>query len=637
MGDHNPEFILKKFSASRLAALREEILKQHHLQPAYLQEYAETAGTQNFLNALQNYPMLKGIQTNLYKCFLPQAWMIGAPHAVSGFVHPEGIYDDPKGGNFRQEVYPRLRTHFQFENETKLFAEIDNHTTFSLNIYGTPQEPDFHSIANLFVPSTVDACFLHKGQGAVGGIKTDDGEWNTAGHRDRIIHLNTEQLSLLAGLYDAAGTPPLAARLPALHAEELLGVLKCFALAGKKLGDIADQYYSLEMWHETNAQKDGTMCRDTCFPKTTAQLILSGPHFFVGNPLNKTPRRECDTNRAYDVLDLQTLPDDYLPRTNYVPACDAETYLARTPRVPWDLRCPVTEYYRFVNREMIGSSAERTFLSCIIPKGVAHINTCLSTTFKFFDDLLAYYAGTLSIPVDFKIKSTGAGHANKSVINQLPLFLQQPISFNLQMHALTLTCLTTHYAALWEDCFTPEMTRQRWMKQDPRLPDSFFTSLTPRWHRHCALRTDYARRQALVEIDVLVARALGITLEQLQTIYRIQFPVMRQYEADTWYDRHGRIVFTVSKGLVGVGLPRKAVRGESCYSLHTPEREEHGMALGWEDVQNLREGTITRTVQDDTLPNGPVERTITYEAPFDTCDREQDYAAVWAWCDKEGL
>jgi hypothetical protein len=29
------------------------------------------------------------------------------------------------------------------------------------------------------------------------------------------------------------------------------------------------------------------------------------------------------------------------------------------------------------------------------------------------------------------------------------------------------------------------------------------------------------------------------------------------------------------------------------------------------------------------LPGGHRERTIVYEAPFDRCDREQDYATVW--------
>ena len=48
-----------------------------------------------------------------------------------------------------------------------------------------------------------------------------------------------------------------------------------------------------------------------------------------------------------------------------------------------------------------------------------------------------------------------------------------------------------------------------WAKIDPRLDNSFFTNLTPKWQRNCALRTDYERRQALVEIDVLAAMALG--------------------------------------------------------------------------------------------------------------------------------
>ena len=42
-------------------------------------------------------------------------------------------------------------------------------------------------------------------------------------------------------------------------------------------------------------------------------------------------------------------------------------------------------------------------------------------------------------------------------------------------------------------------------------------------------------------------------------------------------------------------------------------------------IRNLYEGTVTRRVTDDTLPGGPIERTVTYHAPFDRCNREQDY------------
>ena len=163
----------------------------------------------------------------------------------------------------------------------------------------------------------------------------------------------------------------------------------------------------------------------------------------------------------------------------------------------------------------------------------------------------------------------------------------------------------------------------------PRLPDAW-DALPPTWDRDVPLRTDFARRQALVEIDVIAALALGLTLDELLTIYRVQFPVMRQYEADTWYDANGRIVFTVSKGLPGVGLPRKAVKGDAAWTLRRPDGViRSDTALGWEDIRDLRAGVISRRILDDTLPGGPVERVIEYRAPFDRCNREADYRAAW--------
>lgn len=99
LGDHNPAFVLHKLSAKQLTDEREAAFERSpQLQQAWFAELAEAEGSQAFLNATQNYPQLKGVQTNLYKCFLPRAWANVNAQGVSGFLHPEGIYDDPKGG-----------------------------------------------------------------------------------------------------------------------------------------------------------------------------------------------------------------------------------------------------------------------------------------------------------------------------------------------------------------------------------------------------------------------------------------------------------------------------------------------------------------------------------------------------------
>ena len=626
LSDKNPMFAVKDLTATQTTQYRASALKDANAYSIYFFEYEMMAGEQSFLNAVQNYPLLKGQQTNLYKCFLPQAWNYNNSHGTSAFIHPDGVFDDPKGFLLREAVFPKLKYHFNFRNELILFQGILHLVTFSLNIYtNDAQKPSFDIIGNLFHPDTIDACYDSCLSTPVKGIKDENG-WNMSGHQDRIIHVGEKELLTFARLFDN-NEKWKSARLPVLHAKELVQVLERFSEQKSTLGDIEFIESSI-LLDETQSQKNGTIERNVHFPEDAISLIYSGPHIGEANPLYKTSRRICRIHSDYDSIDLTEIPSEYLPRCNYSPLCTIEKYYSLAPHTCWGEN--YLNQYKIIARRMLSQTGERTLIAAIAPPKSSCINTVTSIVFSQNEDLLLAEALLSSVPYDALIKILGRSDFYYETAQSLP-WVKNKYATDLIARSLLLNAVTEEYSSLYESTVDSISSANQWAKNDTRLSNSKFISLPSSYRQENALRTDYERREAMIEIDVLTAMALNMSLNQLNTLYRILFPVLQSYEADTWYDTNGRIVFTNNRSLTGVGFSRPEFENPN---VVTPIRHSDAP---WDGIMKHAPAgyVFARTITDDTMPGGPVERTIEYHAPFDRCDREQDYETAWKFFEEK--
>ena len=257
--------------------------------------------------------------------------------------------------------------------------------------------------------------------------------------------------------------------------------------------------------------------------------------------------------------------------------------------------------------EMLSQAGERTLICALLPRKSAHINGVISVAFRNGDYSVDMTAMCSSIVMDFYMKTVGASNLQSSRMDSFPLVVEEKYRKALHARTLRLNCVTFRYADLWSEVWDVSYKQEQWSIKDKRLAP--WDTLTEEWNHDTPLRNYFERRMALVEIDVLAAMALGLTLDELIIMYEIQFPVLQQNENDTWYDRHGRIVFTCSKGLIGVGVDRPT----------------------WNHIREMHPGETCAHTLTSELYAG---QTITYEAPFTCCDRVADYRTAWVHFDQ---
>ena len=569
ISEYFPEVVIRKTISPDVRKMSNRLFEENaNVKKLYQEEETENAGDAAFLNSQVNYPLLEGQQTNLYKCVLENGLDELSNNGFMGLLHPEGTYDDPKGQPLRRVVYHHLRYHFQYQNELSLFAEVHHETKYSENIYGPcQQEVHFASISNLFTPSTVDGCFAHDGHGICGGIKDENGNWNVSAHKDRIVWFGEKELKVLADAFEN-GADWETVKLTSIHASAILDVLTKISQFPHHVADY-NPIITVDL-DETGAVNSGIIRRETFYPNIdNYEMVYNGPQFFVNNPCYKNPREECKLNSDYDVVDLMNVGQDYASRSNYRPMLNLIDYKKLIPGFECgkdDDGNPIydnwIDYYKVGFRKMLAISGERSLICAVLQRRTAHIHGVISTSFRSGYDSVDMAALCSSAAMDAYIKVMASQNLTSIRIKAFPLGVDEKYNIALRSRTLILNCLTKYYADLWQELWQDEYRSEQWSIDDPRLKP--FDTLTREWQWATPLRNYFERRQALVEIDVIAAMALGLSLKDLEMIYSIQFPVLQQNEGDTWYDQKGNIVFTCSKGLTGVGCDRpewNAIRG----------------------------------------------------------------------------
>lgn len=610
-----PEVVLRGMDAPKVREIRNKLFEQNtRMESIYRAEEVEVSCSSDFMNAYSNYNLLIGQQADLYKCILVNGFDLLSKNGFMGLLHPESVYDDAKGQSLRKEIYLRLCYHFQYENELNLFKGTNDHgrMKFGMNVYrGECETIRFINMNNVYHPSTVDASFIHDGNGLCPGIKDANGKWNTAPHKRRLVHYTINELEVLAETFEN-GSEASSAKLISIQDEKVLEILTKYSNFPQHVQDFAP-IFSVGL-HESGAVDKGIMKHSIgVVNMEDGTFIYSSPHIGICNPLEKNPTTYYTNSNNYDSIELTKIDSSFVQRTLFIPVIEMSKYHLLEQGFPIEQSEPEVrdnwfDYYKLGFSEYVGTSAQRTLCGTILPPNTYHLGSIVSVCMKSCNMLVEMAGLCASIPLDFFMKATGSSHVKINRINAFPLGIHPKYKVALFPRVLMLNCLNNQFANLWTEMYSDNYKLQEWSKDDSRLKP--FASIDVTWTESIPLRNHFERRQALLEIDVITAMALGLSLNDLEVIYTIQFPVFQQKENDTWYDLKGNIVFTCSKGLTGIGVDRPT----------------------WEQIRNMKEGeTYEHIVEKSELYKG---QKVTYYAPFTKCDRIEDYRRAWTHFEK---
>ncbi|MGX1157314.1 class I SAM-dependent DNA methyltransferase [Streptomyces albogriseolus] len=538
LAELEPWFMLaEKPSATEWRLRKEEVLATRaDGQQFLLNELTTHGGVVATLGSPVTYQLLVGTQGDLYRAFMTRVWQHMAPHGSAGMLHPDTHFSGVREGEIRAAAYRHLRVHAHFVNSANwAFDDLDRGWEFGVHIYGTSQEPDFLHLSGLRAADALPNSLTHDGHGVAPGIK-HNGSWDIRPHRERVVHVDKNLLASWHALTGSAGGTNQAPLLyPILIGEQ--GAVEALATYPHSLAD----YHPMitRGYDEANAKKEGLIRWANQAASDLSDVILQGPHFASALPFSKEPRIPCRSNRDWDLLAPVKLSETFTPVTNYVRATDTITYLAAQDS--WSGK-PYTARFRLAWRRMIAFNTSRSLHAALIPPGPAHIHAVQSMALPD-NRLTALNAGFwAALPLDYLLRITGRSDLQVAEARKMPApDPRHPLAPPLLLRTLRLNCLTSHYAPLWEELFSPQWAGyEDWANPDWPYLKPLAADLKPIWEYATPLRTEHERRAAHVEFDALVAVWLGITADQLVAIFKSRYPQLYDYESVTYFDANGR-------------------------------------------------------------------------------------------------